>query len=200
MPPRGTFRKFSRPSIGARPWTQGKIDTPTGLAPRPDNRLIGRPDYRNPATAFGQVYALPIGIAFFVFRSPYLLLMLACPIVDKVETVTQPKASSTNHMPSPERIERTLTRAVKLLNNLADLAENPDSEIAQVTFSDLIQIETRLDTLELDIGKLIRPKTRQKLQPVHTPFVLTNPVSRNQRFGIEAVLAKISAENAPRTS
>ncbi|MBV1903714.1 MAG: hypothetical protein KUG58_08770 [Marinosulfonomonas sp.] len=114
--------------------------------------------------------------------------------------MTKSKTLTTGHLPSPERIERTLTRAAVLLGDLADLAESPNSELAQVTYDDLVLIETRLSVLELDIAKLIRPGKQTETQIGLAPFVLTDPVRHSQQFGIESVLAKISAENGPRSS
>ena len=200
MPPRGTFRKFSRPSIGAGPWAQGKIGTPAGLASWSDDATITPTNDLGPATAVGQVYALPIRIAFFVSCNPQFLLLLAHPIVYEMETMPQPKPLTTGHLPSPRRIERTLTRAAKILGDMADLAESPDTQITQVTFDQLVLIEARLDVLELDIGMLIQPQNKRAAQDTVAPLVLTDPVVHHQKFGIEDVLAKISAANAPQAS
>jgi len=114
--------------------------------------------------------------------------------------MSETKAFLSGQHPSPQRIGRTLTRVADILGDLADLAESPDSQIAQVTFDELVLIEARLDVLELDIGKLIQPNSQTAGQDTPAPLVLTDPVPRNQKFGIEGVLAKISAESAPQTS
>ena len=204
MPPRGTFRKFSRPSIGARPWLQGKIGTGAARQATIPRDMFWRPDIHPATGGLRRIYAAPGSFRFFVIRMPHRLLNLACPIVNETETMTQSKTLTTSRLPSPQRpspqrIERTLTRAAVLLGNLADLAESPTSEIAQVSYDELVLIETRLNELDLDIAKLIRPQKQAEAHNGLAPFVLTEPVPRNQQFGIESVLAKISAENGLRS-
>ncbi|MBV1866613.1 MAG: hypothetical protein KUG69_01715 [Marinosulfonomonas sp.] len=111
----------------------------------------------------------------------------------------QPKTLTPNHLAAHDRIERTLTRAAVLLRDLADITKNPNSQIAPVSFDDLNMIDTRLDDLEADIGKLIQPQIHRPVLNAPAPFILTHPVGRNHKFSLEMVLAKISAENGPRT-